>query len=88
MDKQDIVDKLEQLCHPMAEALSDYDRINAFVHVGNEAIEEIKGLRAELEYHLKQRNLWRGELPGVGKEWGTKPATQDQVDEIVGKSYF
>ena len=66
-----IEDRLEQLCHPMAEALSDYDRLNAFVHVGMVAVEEITLLRSylskyakdneklkeELAYHKKQRNL-------------------------------
>jgi hypothetical protein len=63
------------------------DRINVECDDVEAALNEIERLRADLEYHLWQRNLGP-KPPGnewqVGKEWGTDRPDKDQVVEESG----
>jgi ABC-type branched-subunit amino acid transport system substrate-binding protein len=46
--EKDIVERLKNLADPSAEAMSDWNRINAFVRVADEAADEIERLRQNL----------------------------------------
>jgi hypothetical protein len=70
-EKEDIVD-----CLKRQEVLFDQEGLYVKATIMWEAYQEIERLRAELAYHLKQRNL-----EVVGKEWGTPTLTTAQVAE-------
>ena len=95
MDTQekDIAERLLTLCHPNAESMSDYDRINAFVSVGNEAADEIERLRqmlfiTEQKRDLERQAVYRAYLkncPPQGQQRGNKKDKVNQAADAIRK---
>ena len=51
-----LVERLEALCHPSAEALSDCGRINAFITVGDQAAAALKEQQATIATLVAERD--------------------------------